>query len=135
MSKLTDKKMAKLRDQLGAADDATLKFFADPDTCFIARTLLSERGVELPKPKQSTPKHPSKSDQWSKASAAALQALQDMEDLRSGWGDTYENMPENLQSSAYGEKLSAMNDLDLESCIDTVQEAADLEVPLGFGRD
>lgn len=135
MSAMQDKKFAKLRARLDVADDETLKFFADPDTCFIARTLLQERGVSLPVPKTKKVKHPSKADQWSTASVAALDALNTLEELRSGWADTYNNLSEGLQQGPFGQKCEAMDNLDLQSAIDTVSEAEGMEVPLGFGRD
>lgn len=80
-------------------------------------------------------KKESKADRWARLAQQAEDALTEMEEMRSEWSDTFENMNEGLQSSPYGQKLSAMADLDLESAVSTVQEAGGLDVPLGFGRD
>lgn len=85
--------------------------------------------------KQPKPKRESKADRWSRLCGEAKSALEEMEEMRQEWADTFDNMNEGLQQSPYGEKLSAMNDLDLQSAIDTVDEAEGCDVPLGFGRD
>ena len=41
----------------------------------------------------------------------------------------------NLQSSAVGEKLETICDLDLQSISDTLNEVEGLDMPRGFGRD
>lgn len=86
-------------------------------------------------PKAKKPKPPTKAQRWADACTRALAALEELEEMRSDWEDTYGNVPDSLQSSPYGEKLSAMADLDIQSALSTVQEAEGLDTPLGFGRD
>lgn len=82
-------------------------------------------------------KHKSKSrpQQWADAAGRAEQALQELVDLQSEYQEWKDNMPENLQSSPLGEKLDTLCDLDLQSALDTAQEANAAELPRGFGRD
>jgi hypothetical protein len=63
---------------------------------------------------------------------AALTTLQEAQQEFSDWKD---NLPENLQYSALGEKLEAVCDLDIEGALDTASEAEGIDLPLGFGRD
>ena len=75
--------------------------------------------------------------------ADAMQAIKDVQDEYQDWLD---NLPENLQNSALGEKLQAVCDIDIESLTDdplsdwpqlesTLEEAEGVELPQGFGRD
>ena len=109
-------------------------------------------------PKRKKP--PSRAQRWTDATGNALAALEqltghldDLEnalsELRSvqeeyeGWKD---NLPENLASSALGEKLEAVSSLDIEDAAQkirdaieevqgTVEEAEGIDPPQGFGRD
>ncbi len=42
---------------------------------------------------------------------------------------------DNLQESAVAEKLASVTEIDFDSAIETVSEAEDADLPLGFGRD
>ena len=75
--------------------------------------------------------------------ANALEALFEIQQEYQEWLD---NLPENLESSALGEKLQAVVDIDIESIKDdplsdwpslesTLDEAESIELPQGFGRD
>lgn len=72
--------------------------------------------------------------------------LTELRDLQSEYEEWRDNLPENAQSGATAEKLEAVCDIDLESAADdplsdwdgTVQaivDAANADLPLGFGRD
>jgi DNA repair ATPase RecN len=72
--------------------------------------------------------------------ASELREVQEEYEL---WKDS---LPENLQSSALGEKLEEVCNIDIESLADTVSSAIDeaenlageaegVELPQGFGRD
>jgi hypothetical protein len=70
---------------------------------------------------------------------SSIEALHGVQQEYQDWRD---NLPENLEQSALGEKLDAMCDLEIESCTDTVSdveevlnEAEGMDLPLGFGRD
>jgi hypothetical protein len=73
-------------------------------------------------------------------------AINDLDEMRQEYSDTYDNMPQNLQGSAYGEKLSSVANLNLEDAAQplrdaveelrgVIDEAEGVDLPLGFGRD
>jgi hypothetical protein len=73
-------------------------------------------------------------------------ALADLRSIQEEFEDWKDNLPENLASSALGEKLETICGLeidgaesDLESAISTIRdlasEAEAADIPLGFGRD
>ncbi len=80
-------------------------------------------------------KQPSRTDRWSTACDAARQALEDLQGLQEEYQEWRDNLPENMESSPTAEKLDAVIDLDIQTGMDTVEEAEGLELPLGFGRD
>lgn len=75
----------------------------------------------------------SRPDRWRAAADIALNALEELRDLQEEYQEWLDGLPENLESSPLGEKLEAVCDLDLD--VDAIQEAADIELPLGYGRD
>jgi hypothetical protein len=85
--------------------------------------------------KAKVKKTPSRADRWSDACTRALDGLEDMRGLQEEYEEWRDSLPENLQSSAVGEKLEAVCGLDIQGAIDTVGEAEGLDLPLGFGRD
>lgn len=80
-------------------------------------------------------KQKSRAARWSEAATKASDGLQELEDLRQEYEEWLGNLPENLQSSALGEKLQSVVDLDIQGALDTVGEAEGLDLPMGFGRD
>jgi len=83
----------------------------------------------------------------SSAGDALSEALQELREIQSEYEDWRDNLPENLQQSALGEKLNEIIDnIDIESIaedplenwseVETAIDAAEgAELPLGFGRD
>jgi len=81
------------------------------------------------------------------AAEELTQALSDLRDVQGEYEEWRDNLPENLQQSALGEKLNAIvDDLDLESAADdpladwssteeVIENAESADLPLGFGRD
>lgn len=72
--------------------------------------------------------------------AQAVEAMQELESLRLEYEEMRDNVPENLQSSAYYERLDAVASLDfsteeVEEMASVIEEADGIELPLGFGRD
>lgn len=88
----------------------------------------------------------------------ATDALQQLEELRNEYEEWYDNMPQQLQDSACGEKLSEIVnqfdfdieldleiefpqidsltcELDLDELESLVDEAESADLPLGFGKD
>jgi hypothetical protein len=105
-------------------------------------------------------KQPSRTKRWEEAVAKAKEqfekvreagddlqaACQDVFDVQQEYQDWLDNLPENLENSALGEKLQAVCDIDVESLTDdpladwpqlesTLEEAEGVELPQGFGRD
>lgn len=77
----------------------------------------------------------SRSDKWAAAAAKAVEGLSELQELQTDYQSWYDNLPENLQQSATGEKLEAITQLDIDSALETAQEAESIDLPLGFGRD
>jgi hypothetical protein len=80
-------------------------------------------------------KKQSRTNRWMEAASKAVSALEELVELQEEYSEWFDNMNENLQNGATGEKLQALIDLDLSSALDTAQEAEGAELPLGFGRD
>jgi len=93
-------------------------------------------------------KQPSRAQRWADAvsdAQAALgtlqSALSDLNEVREEYEAWRDNLPENLQGSALGEKLEAVADLDtdpgsvLSEVEDLLSEAEQIDLPRGFGRD
>lgn len=102
------------------------------------------------------PKPKSRQERWNDITAnieshlTTLKAIRDtvisdfeeLRELQSEFSDWRDNLPENLQNSALGEKLNAVADMDLEPDEDdldametALDEAQGADLPLGFGRD
>lgn len=95
------------------------------------------RGPEAPtptrKPKKERPK--SRGARWADAAGAATAALTDLQDIQQEFEEWKDNLPENLQQSALGEKLEAVCNIDISSALEAAEEAESADLPLGFGRD
>lgn len=94
---------------------------------------LSGQSAPAPKPKKVKPK--SRSARWGDAASAAVAALEELQEIKGEFEEWRDNLPENLQQSTIGEKLEFVCDLDIDSALETVQEAENADLPLGFGRD
>jgi len=77
----------------------------------------------------------SRTTRWAKAASDAVDALTRLQELHEEYQGWRDNLPENLDSSALAEKLDTVLDLDVEGALETANEAADVELPRGFGRD
>jgi hypothetical protein len=93
-----------------------------------------EKGEEDTKPTKKS-RRISRSARWFSAVSAAESALADLLELQQQYQEWRDNQPENFQGTIVDEKLNAICDLDLQSALDTIQEAAGLDLPQGFGRD
>jgi hypothetical protein len=85
--------------------------------------------------KAKKPKKQSRVDRWNEAASQASAALADLRALQEEYQEWLDNLPENLQSSAVGEKLTTVCELDIEGALDTANEAEGVDLPLGFGKD
>lgn len=72
---------------------------------------------------------------WTAAAGKAQEALQELVELQQEYESWKDNLPENLNDSPVGQKLEEVCGLDLQSALDTAEEAEGLDLPLGFGRD
>jgi hypothetical protein len=77
----------------------------------------------------------SRPKRWEAAAAKAALALEELVDIQVEYQEWYDGMPENLQQSATGEMLEEITNLDLESALDSANEAEGTDLPRGFGRD
>lgn len=80
-------------------------------------------------------KPPSRPKRWGEAASKAEEALTELVEVQQEYQNWLDNLPENLQQSALGEKLQTVCDLDLQSALDTIQEASAADLPMGFGKD
>ena len=76
-----------------------------------------------------------RTEEWQRLCGNALDALSDLSFLQSEYQEILDNLPENLETSPYGERLSEVCELDLDGALEIGTEAADIALPLGFGRD
>jgi len=101
----------------------------DADVALIANSM----GKPLRKPRK--PKRLSRGQRWANAASEAMAALDVLTEIQGEYQDWLDNLPENLQSSALGDKLNDVCNLDIEGAKSTVEEAEGMDMPLGFGRD
>ena len=81
-------------------------------------------------------KQKSRTERWSEAVHKIQDGVAELQDLKGEYNDWFDNMSENLQSSATAEKLQEIIDCNE---IDEIESAADtldgMDLPQGFGRD
>lgn len=77
----------------------------------------------------------SRADRWADACGTAREGLEELAGLKEEYEEWRDNLPENLRQSPVGEKLEAVCDLDLDSATTVLDEAENMELPMGFGRD
>ena len=83
----------------------------------------------MPQMAKSRPKR------WEEAGAKVGEGLSELADLRDEYEAWFENLPENLWESPVGSKLQEIVDLDFDGMISDLDDALNVELPLGFGRD
>jgi hypothetical protein len=75
------------------------------------------------------------------AKTELAEVLTRFEDLKGSYEDWYSNYPENLQGDETYAKLEAINELDfnedddVSAMLECIEQAAEIELPRGFGRD
>ncbi len=95
--------------------------------CKILGTHAKEAGMGV--------KAQSRTQRWYAAASRAVEALEELAGMQEEYGEWEANLPENLQNSALGEKLQTVANIDIANALDAAQQAADCDLPLGFGRD
>lgn len=71
----------------------------------------------------------SKQEQWQDACSEAEAAVQKLLDLQADCQEKYDAMSEKQLEGDKAEALSSICDLDLQGAMDTIQEAAGLNLP------
>jgi hypothetical protein len=77
----------------------------------------------------------SRPKRWAAAVAKLQDGLSELADLKEEYSEWKENLPESLQESPVGEKLSAIEDLDIDTLQGYVDDLDGADLPLGFGKD
>jgi hypothetical protein len=81
-------------------------------------------------------KKQSRKDRWNEAINKVREGLEALKDVHSEYVDWRDNLPENLECSPLGEKLNEVADAGFIDEIETAcDDAENIELPLGFGRD
>ena len=101
----------------------------------VAKWLLGDDAPAAAPARAKKQKPKSRTQRWSEAASAAVSALEELQSIQEEFEEWKDNLPENLQQSALGEKLETVCGIDLTSALDSVQEAESADLPLGFGRD
>jgi hypothetical protein len=76
-----------------------------------------------------------RAERWDYEIVRAQQAIEELVAMQSEFEDWYDSMPENLQGSPTGEMLEEIVNIDLDSAETSINEAAEAQIPKGFGRD
>ena len=73
---------------------------------------------------------------WAEAIEKVSQGLDELNELREEYEEMRDNVPENLQGSAFYEKLNEVVDAGgYDEICSGKDELEGLDLPLGFGRD
>ena len=81
------------------------------------------------------PKIEARPKRWSTAVADAQSAVTELLEIQQEYEEMLDNLPDGLENSPFGEKLQGVNDIDIQYLADVLNEAEDVALPLGFGRD
>ena len=81
------------------------------------------------------PPHESRSKAWARLAGQAAENVEALIEYQQEFQDVKDGQPENLQNGPLTQKCDVICDIDLRSALETLEEAANAEVPLGFGRD
>ncbi len=77
----------------------------------------------------------SRPKRWAAAVSDAQDALSRLREVQEEYQEWLDNLPEGLDQSPVAEKLEAVTELEIEDAEATIEEAAGIDLPLGFGRD
>lgn len=113
----------------------------------IDAVLLVEPPKKPAKPKK--PKTPSRPQRWADGVARVNDALgevraglEELQSVQEEYREWHDNLPENLQGSALGEKLEAVTEIGVDDALSSVDEidsavgeAESADLPRGFGKD
>jgi hypothetical protein len=77
----------------------------------------------------------SRSASWRFHLARARESIEALQVRQESYADWRDNLPETLQDTATAEKLDAVADIDFDAALEVIEEAEQLDLPQGFGRD
>ena len=113
--------------------------------CFIARDSIapldfapSERARRVVKdynPEEHAKLLKSRVARWEAACADAKDAIKELIGIQEEFSDWQANLPENFQEGALADKLGEVCDLNFDDALSAIEEAEQIDLPLGFGRD
>ena len=103
----------------------------------LAALLVHLGQAPAPAPRRAKKQKPlSRSARWEDACGRAQSALEELVEIQQEFSEWKDNLESRFEGSALVEKLEAVTDsLELQSALDTVEEAQNADLPLGFGRD
>jgi hypothetical protein len=81
------------------------------------------------------PPHESRAARWTRLADEAHSSVEELISMQEEFAEAKEGQPENLQDAPFAQKCDVICDIDLQSALSPLEEAANAEVPLGFGRD
>jgi hypothetical protein len=81
------------------------------------------------------PPRESRAAAWSRLTREATDAIEQLIEYQSEFEEAAEAQPDRLRDGPFAQKCEQIREIDLASALETLKEAEDAEVPLGFGRD
>jgi hypothetical protein len=81
------------------------------------------------------PPNESRAARWSRLASEAVANVEELISYQSEFEEARERQPDSLQDGPFAQKCEEVCCIDLESARETLQEAENADLPLGFGRD
>ena len=81
------------------------------------------------------PPRESRAARWLRLAGDAVGSTEELIALQQEFAEAKDGQPDSLQNGPFAQKCDEICGIDLESALETLQEAESAEVPLGFGRD
>jgi hypothetical protein len=81
------------------------------------------------------PPRESRSTAWTRLTGEAAAAVEQLIEYQSEFEDAMEAQPDSLRDGPFAQKCEEIRGIDLQGALETLQEAENAEIPLGFGRD
>jgi len=81
------------------------------------------------------PPRESRAARWLRLAGDAVGSTEELIALQQEFAEAEDGQPDSLQNGPFAQKCDEICGIDLESALETLQEAESAEVPLGFGRD
>jgi hypothetical protein len=81
------------------------------------------------------PPRESRAAAWARLASEAASNVEELIEYQSEFESMRDAQPDSLQNGPLAQKCDGICDIDLQSALSILEEAANAEVPLGFGRD